>query len=66
MISMAFLTGNGDLELLLEGLLAKKKSAPVYRRACTGAFAFLQRACMHSDRCFEHRACAGVYVKRVL
>ena len=21
---------------------------------------------MHSDRCFEHHACAGVYVKQVL
>jgi len=26
----------------------------------------LQRVWMHLDRCFEHHACAGVYVKQVL
>jgi len=27
---------------------------------------FVRRVCMHSDRCFDHHACAGVYVKQVL
>jgi len=27
---------------------------------------FLQRVCMHLDRCCEHHACARVYVRRVL
>ena len=38
---------------------------------CIGAHArvhvhFLRRVCMHSDRCFEHHACAGVSVKQKL
>jgi len=37
---------------------------------CTGAHArvhvyFLRRVCMHFDRCCEHHACAGAYVKQV-
>ena len=27
---------------------------------------FLRRVCMHFDRCLEHHACAGVYVRPVL
>ena len=27
---------------------------------------FLRRVCMHFDRCCEHHACVGVYVKQVL
>jgi len=38
---------------------------------CIGAHArvhvyFLRRVCMHFDRCCEHHACAGVYVKQML
>jgi len=38
---------------------------------CIGAHArvhvhFLRRVCMHFDRCCEHHACAGVYVRQVL
>jgi len=37
---------------------------------CIGAHArvhvhFLRRVCMHFDRCFEHPACTGVYVRQV-
>jgi len=27
---------------------------------------FLRKVCMHLDRCFNHHACAGVYVKQML
>jgi len=38
---------------------------------CIGAHArvcvyFLQRLCMHLNKCFDHHACAGVHVKQVL
>ena len=47
-------------------LMAKRL---LYR--CIGAHAgvhvhFLRRECMHFDKCCEHHACAGVYVRQVL
>ena len=45
--------------------------AKKFLHCCIGAHArvhvhFVRRVCMHSDRCFEHHACAGAYVKQVL
>jgi len=40
-------------------------------QCCIGAHArvhvhFLRRVCMHFNRCCEHHACAGVYVRQAL
>ena len=36
-------------------------------RACTSAYAFFCGECgAHLNRCYEHHACAGVYVRQVL
>ena len=51
--------------------LAIASMAKKFLHSCIGAHArvhvhFLRRVCIHFDRCCEHHACVGVYVRQVL
>jgi len=53
------------LAVVTNSFYGKEASALMHRHACMSACAFLQRVCMHVDRCCEHHACVGVCFRQV-